>query len=74
MTMPDPRKPIDDSGHERRALMRYAIPGTIILFVFLIGYFVLFGPLHEPEPHYRPTGVNPEVQDKAAPPKQPTTP
>ncbi len=74
MTIPDPRAPRRDTGHERRALMRYAIPGIIVLFVFLVGYFVLFGPFHEPEPHYRPTGVNPEVEREAAPPKQPTVP
>lgn len=77
MSVPDPRdKPPggQPSGHERRVLMRWLIPAGIGLFVFLIGYFLLFGPLHKGEPHYPPAGRNLELEREAVPPRQPTAP
>lgn len=62
------------SGHERRGLIRWVALAAIALFIFLVGYFLAFGPLDEPEPHYPPAGRNLELERDAAPPPQPTPP
>ncbi|MCC7252434.1 hypothetical protein [Hyphomicrobium sp.] len=64
-----------DTGHERRSMFRLAAVGAITLFVFLIGYFLAFGPLDPTEePAYPPAGRNLDLENKAAPPPQPETP
>ncbi|WP_072392548.1 hypothetical protein [Hyphomicrobium sp. CS1GBMeth3] len=64
----------EETAHERRSIMRVAAVGAITLLVFLVGYFVAFGPLEEHESAYPPAGRNLELERKAAPHPQPNTP
>lgn len=62
------------SGHERRVLMRTLIGAGIVLFVFLIAYFTMFGPFGSEDPANRAVAPNVELENKATPLKQPETP
>jgi hypothetical protein len=62
----------EESGHGGRVTVRYAVYGAIVLFLFLMGYFLAFGPFHKGEPAYPPAGHNLDLENKAAPPPQPT--
>lgn len=53
-------------------MIRVAVVAGIVLFLFLIGHFLVYGPLHREDAAYPPAGGNPEVESEAAPPKQPT--
>lgn len=73
-TRPETAGP-EETAHERRSIMRLAAVGAITLLVFLVGYFLAFGPLDpEQETAYPPAGRNLELERKAAPPPQPETP
>jgi hypothetical protein len=72
MTIPDPRHDQGDTGHGRRSLMRFAIAAGVALFLFLVGYFLAYGPLYQQEATYPPAGRNLDIENKAAPPPQPT--
>jgi len=65
----------EDTGSERRSAFRLAAVVGITLFLFLVGYFLAYGPLDpEREAAYPPAGRNLELENKAAPPPQPKTP
>jgi len=65
----------EDTGHERRSLFRLVAIAGVALAVFLVGYFIAFGPLDpEREPAYPPAGRNLDLENKAAPAPDPKTP
>lgn len=73
----DPRTRLptgEDTGHARRHLFRLAALGGVALALFLVGYFIAYGPLSPGEPAYPPAGRNLDLENKAASPPQPKTP
>lgn len=76
MAVREPGRRQEDSGQEsgygRRMTMLYAAIAAVALFIFLVGYFLAFGPFHHEEAAYAPAGRNLDVENKAAPPPQPT--
>lgn len=64
----------DGTGTGTRFVFRIAALAAIAAFVFLVGYFVLYGPLEEETPANPAVGDNPEAIERAAPPKTPDTP
>ena len=50
--------------------MRYSVAAGIALFLFLVVYFLLYGPLGEHPEAYPPSNRNVDVEDQAKP--QPT--
>lgn len=61
-------------GPGTRNLFRTAAVVAIAVFVFLTGYFMLYGPLEEEPPSNPAAGGNPEVIEQATPPKTPDRP
>lgn len=72
MTVPDPRQKSEDTGHGSRTMIRAAVVAGVTVFLFLVAYFLIDGPLNQEEAAYPPAGGNAEVEGEAAPPKQPT--
>lgn len=72
MTVPDPRQKNEDTGHGSRMMIRAAVVAGVVVFLFLIAHFLIDGPLRQDEAAYPPAGGNAEVENEAAPPKQPT--
>ena len=75
---PRPPRPEDagpeDTGAERRSAFRLAAVVAVALFLFLVGYFMVSGPLDpEHEAAYPPAGRNLELENKAKPPPAPDT-
>jgi hypothetical protein len=58
----------------RAGLMQVFVLAGIVLFLFLVGYFLAYGPLERQEAAYPPAGRNLDLENKAAPPPQPKTP
>jgi len=54
--------------------VRVAAVAAIVLALFLVGYFLAFGPFEEHEAAYPPAGRNLDLENKAAPQPQPKTP
>jgi hypothetical protein len=54
-------------AYEQRSLMRYSIVGMVVMALFLVGYFILLGPLYLQQPAYAPDGGNSELRTNAAP-------
>lgn len=65
------KKPVH-TGHGTRMVMRYAVVFGVVAFLFLVGYFLMFGPLHQEEAANPPVERNIELENEAAPAPSPT--
>ena len=72
MNMPDLEEKPVHTGHGTRTVMRYAVVFGVLVFLFLVGYFLMFGPLHQEEAANPPVERNIELENEAAPAPSPT--
>lgn len=59
-----------ESGRERRVLVRVFVLAGAALFIFLIGHFVVHGPLHQGEAVYPRAGRTLDAENKVVPPSR----